>query len=69
MAKAAVPDTVVQLVERFDRRKRLPKDRSQTDKEALNRRIAATDRQIDELVYEPCGLSKEEVGIVEGGSK
>ena len=29
--------------------------------------IAATDRQIDRLVYELYGLSEEEVRIVEGG--
>jgi hypothetical protein len=29
--------------------------------------IAATDRQIDRLVYELYGLSEEEIRIVEGG--
>jgi hypothetical protein len=32
---------------------------------ALSRRIAATDRQIDELVYELYGLTKEEIAVVE----
>ena len=33
----------------------------------LAAQIAATDRQIDRLVYELYGLSEEEVRIVEGG--
>ncbi len=33
---------------------------------ALPRQIEATDRQIDVLVYELCGLTKEEIRIVEG---
>ena len=32
------------------------------------RTIAATDRQIDQLVYELYGLTEEEVGIVEEGA-
>ena len=32
---------------------------------ALERRIAATDRQIDKLVYDLYGLTTEEVAIVE----
>jgi len=33
---------------------------------ALKRQIAATGRQIDNLVYELYGLSEEEIKIVEG---
>jgi len=33
----------------------------------LARRIEATDRQIDALVYELYGLTEEEIGIVEAG--
>ncbi len=36
------------------------------DQTALQRHIAATDRQIDNLVYELYGLSEEEIKIVEG---
>ena len=36
------------------------------DKELYQRQIEATDRQIDELVYELYGLTEEEVGVVEG---
>ena len=32
----------------------------------LERQIAATDRQIDNLVYELYGLTEEEIKIVEG---
>ena len=35
------------------------------DKTPLERQIAATDRQIDRLVYELYGLSEEEIRIVE----
>jgi aspartate ammonia-lyase len=33
---------------------------------AIERQIAATGKQIDELVYELYGLTEEEIGIVEG---
>jgi len=33
---------------------------------SLQNQIAATDRQIDRLVYELYGLTEEEIGIVEG---
>ena len=35
--------------------------------EALQRRIDATDAQIDKLVYELYGLTEKEIGIVEAG--
>jgi len=35
-------------------------------KERLERHIQATDRQIDNLVYELYGLTAEEIRIVEG---
>ena len=35
----------------------------------LARRIEATDRQIDRLVYELYGLTEEEIGIVETASR
>jgi len=50
----------------LDLHTRLQKAKSQADKEALERQIAATDRQIDALVYELYGLSESEVEIVEG---
>ncbi|MHB0967466.1 MAG: Eco57I restriction-modification methylase domain-containing protein [Bellilinea sp.] len=38
------------------------------EKERLERQIQATDRQIDNLVYELYGLTAEEIRIVEGGT-
>ena len=37
-----------------------------TCKPVSQRQIDATDKQIDQLVYELYGLTKEEIGIVEG---
>ena len=39
---------------------------SDHEKTALQRQIDATDRQIDQLVYELYGLTVEEIEIVEG---
>ena len=36
------------------------------DKTRLQREIVATDRQIDQLVYELYGLTEEEIRVVEG---
>ena len=59
----------MKLVERMlDLHKKLPKAKGAT-KTAIERRIKATDRQIDELVYELYGLTEEEIGVVEGVSK
>ena len=46
--------------------KDLPKARTAPDKTAIERQIAATDRQIDEMVYELYGLTKDEIRVVEG---
>jgi hypothetical protein len=43
--------------------------RTADDKAALRRQIDATDRQIDELVYDLYGLTGEEVNIVKQASK
>jgi hypothetical protein len=45
--------------------KSLSAAKSPPDKEALQRRIDATDRQIDRLVYELYGLTDDEIKIVE----
>ena len=39
------------------------------EKEQLRRRIEATDRRIDQLVYELYGLTDEEIRIVEAATK
>ena len=45
--------------------KQLADARTPTAKELLQRQIDATDRQIDQLVYELYGLTDEEIRIVE----
>ena len=47
----------------------MPISKTGHDKTVLQRQIDATDKQIDNLVYELCGLTQEEIKIVEGGSK
>jgi len=42
---------------------------SPADKALYQRRIKATDRQIDGLVYELYGLTEEEVGVRRRGSR
>jgi hypothetical protein len=39
------------------------------EKTAIERQIATTDRQIDELIYELYGLTDEEIKIVEGATE
>ena len=46
----------------------LPKAKTPHESEALQRQIAFTDRQIDELVYELYGLTKDEIRVVEGAA-
>ena len=46
--------------------KPLPSAKTDHDKTLLQRQIAATDNQIDNLVYELYGFSDDEIGIVEG---
>jgi hypothetical protein len=60
-------DKMVELVERMLKlHKDLPKAKTAHEKTAIERQIAATDKQIDELVYKLYGLTEQEVGIVEG---
>ncbi len=49
--------------------KQLPTAKTDHEKTALQRRIDATDKQIDQLVYELYGLTEEEIKIVEGQAK
>jgi hypothetical protein len=58
------------LVERMLKlHKDLSKARTAPDKTAIERQIAATDKQIDALVYELYGLTEAEIRIVEGDQK
>jgi len=60
-------DKMVALVERMLKMNRqLPKAKTPDEKTRLERQIAATDKQIDNLVYELYGLTEEEIKIVEG---
>jgi hypothetical protein len=46
-----------------------PRAKTPHEQESVQRQIAATDRQIDALVYELYGLSEDEIAIVEGGAR
>ena len=50
----------------LDLHKRLPKAKTPHERESVERTIQATDRQIDQLVYELYGLTEEEIRIVDG---
>jgi hypothetical protein len=60
---------MVELEERMlDPRKKLPKAKGEA-KTGIERAIAATDRQIDALVYELYGLTDKEIATVEGSGR
>jgi hypothetical protein len=59
-------DQMVKLVEQMlELHKRLSAVRTPSEKTSLERQIAATDAQIDRLVYDLFGLTEEEIKIVE----
>ena len=61
-----VEHRMIELIQRMlDLHKRLAATITPTDKTAIQRQIDATDRQIDQLVYELYGLTDEEIRIVE----
>jgi len=61
-------DKMVALVEdMLSLHKKLASARTDHPAEAGQRQITATDRQIDNLVYELYGLTEEEIRVVEGG--
>jgi hypothetical protein len=65
-ADVARHDKMVVLVERrLDLNKRLPGARTDQEQTLIKRQIAATDKEIDDLVYELYGLTEEERNIVE----
>lgn len=45
----------------------LPKVRTGPDKTTIERQIAATDKQVDQVMYEPCRLTEEGTKTLEGG--
>jgi hypothetical protein len=59
-------DKMVGLVETMLKlHKDLPKAKTPHEQESIQRQIAATDKQIDQLVYELYGLGDDEIRIVE----
>ena len=61
---------MVKLVERMlDLHKKLATAKIPDDKTRIQRQIATTDNQIDNLVYELYGLTEEEIKIVESSNK
>lgn len=66
-ADVARHDRMVALVERMlELHRRQAAAQTPADRELYARQIAATDREIDALVYELYGLTEEEIGVVEG---
>jgi hypothetical protein len=77
------PEEVKTLVERFERNREAYRSSAYNEtqlrrefidplvhkKELLQRQIDATDKQIDQLVYELYGLTDKEIGIVERGDE
>ena len=60
---------MVELVETMLKLHRdLPKAKTPHEQESLKRHIAATDKQIDALVYELYGLTEDEIPIVGGAT-
>lgn len=59
-------ETVKLVLEMLDLHKRLASAKAPQDKTSLERQIAATDVQLDRLVYELYGLTPEEIQIIEG---
>jgi hypothetical protein len=67
LAEKARHDKMVSLVEQMlSLNKQLSPARTDQEKTAHQRQIDATDRQIDQLVYELYGLTEEEIKVVEG---
>ncbi len=66
-ADQAAHDKIVALVEKMlTLHQQLATAKTPQDTTLLQRQIAATDKQIDQLVYALYGLSEEEIALVEG---
>ena len=69
-ADVARHDRLVELVQSMlDLHRQLSSPGPEHERTLIARRIEATDRQIDRLVYELYGLTEEEIEIVETASK
>jgi hypothetical protein len=53
----------------LDLHKKLTEAKIPDEKTKLQRQISATDRQIDQLVYDLYNLTPEEIKIIEGTNK
>jgi hypothetical protein len=63
----AAHDSIVALVEKMlDLHRQRTQSKTPHEQTALDRQIAATDRQIDRIVYDLYGLTDEEIALVEG---
>jgi hypothetical protein len=61
-------DQIIKFVDKMmELNKQLVEAKSVAQKEIIQRQINSTDKEIDQLVYELYGLTKEEIKIVEGG--
>jgi hypothetical protein len=69
-ADKAQHDRMVALVESMlSRHKQFGMANTGHEKTALQRQIDATDRQIDQLVYELYGMTDDEISIVEAATR
>jgi type I restriction-modification system DNA methylase subunit len=60
-------DSLVSHVDKMlDLQKQLAKTKFDSEKEPIERQIKATDKKIDQLVYQLYGLTEEEIKVVEG---
>jgi uncharacterized protein YjhX (UPF0386 family) len=65
-SEVAMRGRMVELVEKMlSMHKQLPRVKTPHEKEALQRQIDATDKQIDQLVYQLYGLTADEIKIIE----
>lgn len=70
LADVARHEHMVELVQTMlELHKALSSAGPEHERTLIARRIEATDRQIDRLVYELYGLTEEEIGLVEAGAK
>jgi hypothetical protein len=59
-------DLVALVDKMLDLHKQLAKSNFDSEKEPIERQIKATDKKIDQLVYQLYGLTEEEIKVVEG---
>jgi len=66
MFKTGIADKMVSLVEQMlEMNKKLDNSKLAAEKEIIQRRIGATDAEINKLVYQLYRLTEEEIKIIE----